>query len=231
MLFCLFVCLFVFITQLTDRLKYSALLLTISPCLTPTSGWVLLSNGEVVTCWDTKYILYFLTESNWDSTHDLIGQKPMVYYIDQPGPKKKATRPRAIHKTGYWSANNDFRKAQKQNNLFIQPFLILKSVGFHLLLPSVTICYWHSFKSYKVQSWKAVYFSRRCQIAEKANNCMNFWCRKSLEKLDHAPTGNKPDSFSILNLFYVKIKFLNEKKKVPKRDLIKFWYKIGRCRL
>ena len=106
-----------------------------------------------------------------------------------------------------------FRKAQKRNNLLIQPLLILKSVGFYILLLSVKIRYCHSFKTYKVQSWKAVYFSQRCQIAEKDNNCMNFWCRKSLGKLDHVPTGNKTDSFSIFKLFYVKIKFLNRKRK------------------
>ena len=42
--------------------------------------------------------------------------------------------------------------------------LNIKSVGFHILLLSVTIGYCHSFRSYKVQSWKAVYISRRCQI-------------------------------------------------------------------
>ena len=42
---------------------------------------------------------------------------------------------------------------------------------------------------------------------------MNFWCRKSLGKLEHVPTGNKTDSFSIFKLFYVKIKFLNGKRK------------------
>ena len=92
-----------------------------------------------------------------------------------------------------------------EGNLLTQPFLILKGVGFYILLLSVTIRYCHSFKSYKVQSWKAVYFSRRCQIAEKDNNCVNFWCRTSLGKLNHMPTSNKTDSFSILDLFYVKV--------------------------
>ena len=108
---------------------------------------------------------------------------------------------------------------------------ILKSVGFHILLQSITIRYCHSFKSYKVQSWKAVYISRRCQIAQKDNNCVNFWCRKSLGKLNHVPTSNKTDSFSILDLFYVKIKFLKEINYSEKRYLIKLWYKIGCCRL
>ena len=70
-----------------------------------------------------------------------------------------------------------------EGNLLTQPFLILKSVGFYILLLSVTIGYCHSFKSYKVQIWKAVYISRRCQIAEKDNNCVNFWCRKALRNL------------------------------------------------
>ena len=42
----------------------------------------------------------------------------------------------------------------------------------------------HTFKSYKVQSWKAVYISRRRRIAEKDNNCVDFWCRKSLGKFN-----------------------------------------------
>ena len=118
-----------------------------------------------------------------------------------------------------------------EGNLLTQPFLILKGVGFYILLLSVAIRYCHSFKSYKVQIWKAVYISRRCQIEEKDNNCVNFWCRKSLGKLNHVPTSNKTDSFSILDLFYVKIKFLNERNCSKKRYLIKLWYKIGRCRL
>ena len=150
----------------------------------------------------------------------------MVYYTGKPIAKASGTR--AINKTGYWSANNNFRKNKKQNKLLTQPFLILKSVGFHILLQSITIRY---FKSYKVQSWKAVYISRRCQIAEKDNNYVNFWCRKSLGKLNHVPTSNKTDSFSILDLFYVKIKFLNERNCSEKRYLIKLSYKIGRCRL
>ena len=42
-----------------------------------------------------------------------------------------------MNKTGYWSANNDFRKAKKQNKLLTQPFLILKA-----LVP--TFYYWAS---------------------------------------------------------------------------------------
>ena len=53
---------------------------------------------------------------------------------------------------------------------------------------------------------------------EKDNNCVNFWCRKSLGKLNRVPTSNKTDSFSILDLFYVKIKFLNERN-CSKRDI------------
>ena len=103
---------------------------------------------------------------------DLIGQKPIVYYTSRT---KKASGPRAINKTAYCSTNNDFGKAKKQNKLLTQPFLILKSVGFHILLQSVTTRYCHSFKSNKVQSWwNTVYFSRRCEIAEKDNNCVNL---------------------------------------------------------
>ena len=56
---------------------------------------------------------------------DLIGQKPIVYYTSRT---KKASGPRAINKTGYCSANNDFRKAKRQNKLLTQPFLILKAL-------------------------------------------------------------------------------------------------------
>ena len=95
----------------------------------------------------------------------------------------------------FQAIENDCRKAKKQKKLLTQPFLLLKTVGFHILVQSVTIRYCISFKSYKVHSWKAVYISRRCQIAEKDNNCVNFWCRKSLGKLSHVPTSNKTDSF------------------------------------
>ena len=43
------------------------------------------------------------------------------------------------------------------------------------------------------------------------------------------PNSNKTDSFSIRDLFYVKIKFPNEKNYSEiKRYLTKLWYKIGR---
>ena len=136
-----------------------------------------------------------------------LGKK--LWFIIPVNPYKKASRPQAIHKTGYWSANNDFREAKKQNNLlYTQPFLILKSTGFDILLLSVKICYCYSFKSYEVQSWKAIYISWQCQITEKDNTCVNFWCIKFLGKLNHVPTLNKTDNFSILELFYVKNKFL-----------------------
>ena len=61
---------------------------------------------------------------------------------------------------------------------------------------------------------------------QKDNNCVNFWCRKSLGKLNHVPASNKTDSFSILDLFYVKIKFLNERNCSEKRYLI-IWYLIS----
>ena len=56
---------------------------------------------------------------------DLIGQKAIVYYTSRT---KMASGPRAINKTGYCSANNDFRKAKRQNKLLTQPFLILKAL-------------------------------------------------------------------------------------------------------
>ena len=45
-----------------------------------------------------------------------------LWFIIPVNPYKKASGPRAINKTGYWSANNDFRKAEKQNKLLTQPF-------------------------------------------------------------------------------------------------------------
>ena len=157
---------------------------------------------------------------------DLIGQEPMVYYIGKP--IEKSTRNTSHIQNGPLICKQRIKNTKK---LLSQPFLILKSVGFHILLQSTTICYCHSFKSYKVQSWKAVYISRRYQIAEKDNKCVNFWCRKSLGKLNNVPASNKMNSFSILDLFYVKIKFLNERNCSEKRYLTKLWYKIGHCRL
>ena len=141
----------------------------------------------------------------------------MAYYTVNP--QKKAPGTRAINKTGYIDLQTTILgRIKKQNKLLTQPFLILKSFGFHISLQSITICYCHSFKSYKVQSWKAVYISRRCQIAENDNNRVNFWCRKSLGKLNNVPTSNKTDSFSILIYFMSKLNSFM-KEIVPKRDL------------
>ena len=67
--------------------------------------------------------------------------------------------------------------------------------------------------------------------AEKDNNCVNFWCRKSPGKLNHVPTSNKTDSFRILDLFYVKMKFLNERNCSKKRSLIKIFEDMVQNRL
>ena len=142
---------------------------------------------------------------------DLIGQKPMVYYTGKSIEKgiqttKPYTKPAIDLQTTILE-----RLKNRTIILYTQPFLILKSTGFHILLLSVKICYCHSFKSYEVQSWKAIYISWQCQITEKDNTCVNFWCIKFLGKLNHVPTLNKTDNFSILELFYVKNKFLNER--------------------
>ena len=105
----------------------------------------------------------------------------------------------------------------EKNKLLTQPFLISKALV-------STFYYCHSFRSNKLQSWKAVYISRRCQISQKDNNCVNFWCRQSPGKLNHVPNSNKTDSFRILDLFYVKIKFVNERNCSKKRDL---WSRYG----
>ena len=153
----------------------------------------------------------------------------MVYYTGKPIEKGIQT---TSHKQNrLLICKQRFYKGLKTEQVTYPALLNIKSVGFHILLLSVTIRYCHTFRKYKVQIWKTVYISRRCQIAEKDNNCVNFWCRKSLGKLNHFPTSNKTDSFCILDLFYVKIKFLNERTCSKKRYLIKIWYKIGRCRL
>ena len=113
----------------------------------------------------------------------------------------------------------------KKEQVTYPALLNIKSVGFHILLLSVTIRYCHSFRSYKVQSWKAVYISRRCQIAEKDNNCVNFWCRKSLGKLNHVPTSTKAKRIVIAVLIYFMSKLNSLMKEiVPKRDL---WSRYG----
>ena len=56
-----------------------------------------------------------------------------LWFIIPVNPQKKASGPRAIDKTGYWSANNDFRKAKKQNKLVTQPFLISKALVPHFI--------------------------------------------------------------------------------------------------
>ena len=78
-----------------------------------------------------------------------------LWFIIPVNPYKKASGPRAINKTGYWCANNDFRKAEKTEQVTYPVLfnIMIKSVGFHSLLLSVTIRYCHSFRSYKVQSW------------------------------------------------------------------------------
>ena len=153
----------------------------------------------------------------------------MVYYTGKP--IEKGIRTTSHKQNRLLICKQRFQKGLKTEQVTYPALLNIKSVGSHILLLSVTIRCCHSFRSYKVQSWKTVYISRRCQIAEKDNNCLNFWCRKSLGKLNHVPTSNKTDSFGILDFFYVKIKFLNERNCSKKRSLIKIWYKIGRCRL
>ena len=97
-----------------------------------------------------------------------------------------------------------------------------------MLLLSVIIRYCHSFRSYKghkVQSWKVVCISRRCQIAEKDNNCVNFWCRKSLGKLNHVPTSTKAKRIVLAFFIYFMSKLSSLMKEiVPKRDL---WSRCG----
>jgi len=81
--------------------------------------------------------------------------------------------------------------------------------GFHILLPGLTIRYYHSFKSFKLQSWRAVYISRRCEIAKKDTKCVNFWCTKFRENITVYQTSMKTIVLAFLNYFPVRIKFLN----------------------
>ena len=94
----------------------------------------------------------------------------------------------------------------------LNPLSLIKSVGLHILLLFLTIHYRHSFKSYEVQSWKAIYISRRCEIAQihVKNNCINFRCRKLRENITIYQPAMKPIVLAFLNYFCVKIKFLNE---------------------
>ena len=93
----------------------------------------------------------------------------------------------------------------------LNPLSLIKSVGLHILLLFLTIHYCHSFKSYEVQSWKAIYISRRCEIAQihVKNNCINFRCRKLRENITIYQPAMKPIVLPFLNYFCVKIKFLN----------------------
>ena len=108
----------------------------------------------------------------------------------------------------------------KKEQVTYPALLNIKSVGFHILLLRVTIRDCHSFRSYKVQSWKAVYISRRCQIAEKDNNCVNFWCRKNLTMSQPA---TKRIVLAFLIYFMSKLNSLM-KEIVSKRDL---WSRYG----
>ena len=81
------------------------------------------------------------------TTKDITGLRPstryriVVYGIDETGQAYKTRESLASTTDGKLT---HFRK------YLTHPFLILKGVGFHILLLSVAICYCHSFKSYKV---------------------------------------------------------------------------------
>ena len=129
-----------------------------------------------------------------------------LWFITPVNPWTKAATPRAIHKTGYWSVNNDFRKAQKLKN-FTYPALV--SVFYYWTSQFTTAV---ALKVTKCKAGKQITFHDDAKSKRKTcKNCVNFGCRKSLGKLNHVPTSNKTDSFSIPELFYVKIKFLNER--------------------
>ena len=49
-----------------------------------------------------------------------------------------------------------FWKNSKTEQVTYQPFSLLKSVAFQILLLTFTIHQCHNFKSYKLQSWKVV---------------------------------------------------------------------------
>lgn len=109
---------------------------------------------------------------------------------------KTTSRPRAIiHKTGHWSANNDFRKAWTRNNVLTQPHSLLKSVGFYILILGFAICCCHSFKVIK--------YNDNVKSQRKTTTMWISGNRTIREKRTRfVPTINKTDSSSILELVF-----------------------------
>ena len=112
------------------------------------------------------------------------------------------------------------------NNLQTAILEKLKKKPIYLLSPKAlvfTFYYWFSLfatvivlKTIKYKSGKQFnLYSRRCEIADKDNNCVNLWCRKFPEKLNFVPATTKPTPLAFLNCISVKIKL---KEIVPKRS-------------
>ena len=128
-----------------------------------------------------------------------MGQKPMVYYTGKPIDKGTGTR--AINKTGYWSANNDFRRNKKQNKLLTQPFFISKSFGLHILLQSITIrATAIALKVIKCKAGKQFTFHDDAKSAKRAAPFLFFGVKKGIKFRD----------WSVLNwtLFFKRLNFL-----------------------
>ena len=93
---------------------------------------------------------------------------------------KTTSRPRAmIHKTGHWSANNDFRKAWTRNNVLTQPHSLVKSVGFYILILGFAICCWYSFKLIK--------YNDNVKSQKKTTT---MWISGNIERFEKKTTGS-----------------------------------------
>ena len=103
---------------------------------------------------------------------------------------------------------NDFGKTLKQNRLLAQPFSLLKSVAFQILLLTFTIHQCRNFKSYKLQSWKVVKIFRDDAKSQRKTTTT------FLEKLNYVPTANETDRTISLSKWNSWMKGI--------RDLIKF---------
>lgn len=122
----------------------------------------------------------------------------MVYYTCPVNLQKTASTPRAFTQNRPLSCKQRFYKISKRDYLLIQYVSLLKSVGLHISLLFTfyyyfyyTIGYRHSFKCYQVQSFEFKNSHFTTMRNRKDYNCVNFWCRKFREKINHVPTSNK----------------------------------------
>ena len=145
----------------------------------------------------------------------------MVYYTGKPIEKLKASGPRAINKICYWSANNDFRRAKKQNKLFTVALLNIKSVGFHILLLRVTLATAIALEVIKYKAGKQFTFTT---IPNRETTTVWISGVESLqENLTMCQPATKRIVLAFLIYFMSKLNSLM-KEIVPKRDI---WSRYG----